>query len=283
MHPQVAGSQDFWDSIDLYQRMIYSKGNTFVNLGVSVGTAAEREIWIKENTGKHFCQCGCGEPVYICWLYYYRGIPKYIKAHRQWGRKETSKVNKWIKDNQNKHLCNCGCGSKIKIRKAHYHRGIPEYIQYHQHFFVESRFWEKVKKSEDENGCWEWIGKIVPNGYGKVYKNCKEMLAHRLSYEITYGEVPEGLFVCHKCDNPPCVRPSHLFLGTNQDNMMDSMIKDRRGRKLNKQKVLEILDMIKSGDNKKVVADIFGITPGTIGDILRGKIWNYVTGIERQR
>lgn len=92
---------------------------------------------------------------------------------------------------------------------------------------LESRFWSKVRKTD---GCWLWIGGKGHNGYGTLYvagAANRQMKAHRLSWRIHFGTIPGGLWVLHHCDNPPCVRPDHLFLGNRSDNMKDA---GRKGR-----------------------------------------------------
>lgn len=89
------------------------------------------------------------------------------------------------------------------------------------------RFWSKVDRSGD---CWEWQASRSTHGYGFFGRDGKVLYAHRVSYEITNGLIPKGpkrLHVCHHCDNPPCVRPDHLFLGTASDNLNDAYRKGR--------------------------------------------------------
>lgn len=89
------------------------------------------------------------------------------------------------------------------------------------------RFWEKVDKSKGENSCWEWTRYKDKDGYGQLRFKGRMYLAHRFSYMTYVGAIPEGMLICHKCDNPSCVNPDHLFIGTHLDNKRDCIKKGR--------------------------------------------------------
>ena len=92
-----------------------------------------------------------------------------------------------------------------------------------------ANFWDKVQP-EPNSGCYLWLGAVSSAGYGLQWHEGKCWQAHRLAYLKTFGELPSHLFVCHKCDNRLCVRPEHLFLGTNMDNLNDAISKGRLKR-----------------------------------------------------
>jgi hypothetical protein len=160
---------------------------------------------------------------------------------------------------------------------------------------LEIRFWRQVKKMD--SGCWVWTG-VTTNGYGQISYGGKGRRAHRVSWELHCGTIPDGLLVLHKCDNPPCVNPSHLFLGTHQDNMDDAIEKGRRptgelhpsrlhpelmsrgedngSAKLTAEQVMAIRDR-KGKAKHREIAKEFGIARSTVSTILRGEIWRHLS------
>ena len=146
----------------------------------------------------------------------------------------------------------------------------------------EPRFWAKVARA-DGDACWQWTAGRFDTGYGAFTIERRTMKAHRVSYELAYGPIPDGAFVCHRCDNPTCVRPDHLFLGTPLDNARDRDVKgrgaDRRGEragaaKLTRLQVRRIRQLYASGRlSQAALAARFGISQGTVHVIVTGKCW----------
>jgi len=136
-----------------------------------------------------------------------------------------------------------------------------------------------------ESGCWIWTGAVTGSGYGVIYRDGEQKSAHRISYEVHNTELSKDDVVCHKCDIPCCVNPSHLFVGTALDNMQD-MIKKGRGNKakgsaagpskLDETQVLEIKRQLADGVYQRVVAERFGVKASTIGSINSGVSWSHV-------
>ena len=144
----------------------------------------------------------------------------------------------------------------------------------------EERF-EQGYEPVTESGCWIWTKATSSAGYGQIYKDGRVQYAHRLSYEMHFGEIPKGLMVCHKCDNPACINPAHLFIGTNADNMADMVKKDRSNRKgesnpANKLTKEQVLSIRQDSRTTQAIANDYGVVRHTIGDIKRGKIWGWL-------
>jgi len=140
-----------------------------------------------------------------------------------------------------------------------------------------------------ETGCWEWQGKLGPFGYGGFSIGGKTTTAHRAGWRLFKGDVPKNIEVCHKCDNPKCVNPDHMFLGTHEENMKDAWQKERfanrrilRGEgigtsKLTDYDVLEIR-RLRSGEGKTMeeIAIMFDVTKGTIWKVISGRSWRHI-------
>ena len=143
------------------------------------------------------------------------------------------------------------------------------------------RFFSKIKKS---NSCWLWQGGRWSQGYGRFKSRGIDLKAHRISYSIYKGEIQNGLLVCHYCDNPPCVNPDHLFLGTNKQNTQDMLRKGRHSftgsmnpkAKLKDQDIIEIRRMILEGIFQKEIGRKFNVSQATISDIKLRSIWKHV-------
>ena len=145
---------------------------------------------------------------------------------------------------------------------------------------TEERFWSNVKHKP--GGCWEWTSYRHNQGYGLFKIKKTSYKAHRVSYEMEYGPIPNGMCVCHKCDNPPCVNPKHLFLGTQKDNMQDAANKGRLGKskgskngwsKLTEKQVVAIR---KDTRLHREIAKDYNVTRSVISGIKRRYSWKHV-------
>ena len=143
-----------------------------------------------------------------------------------------------------------------------------------------NQFWERVSKGD---GCWEWMGKRNQQGYGAVWFHGVHWRAHRLAWQLTHATAPGTLEVCHRCDNPACVRPDHLFLGTSKDNSSDREQKGRgnhydgHGRaKLTADAVAEIRRLYRPRDKElggPALARKYGVHHKRIYDVIHGRAW----------
>ena len=141
---------------------------------------------------------------------------------------------------------------------------------------------EKVMKSES---CWAWTAYRDRHGYGYFcVKPGWPEHAHRVAWRLTYGNIPEGVYVLHKCDTPSCVRPDHLFLGTQADNMRDAKEKgrtcrgeDHPGHRLTEQQAQDIRLLVQAGgDSHETIARRFGISRRLVGMIARRERWKWL-------
>lgn len=187
--------------------------------------------------------------------------------------------------------CHCGCGRKtalapINNKRRNWLKGKPEpFVLGHGYIRTktpEERFWEKVDKSSGEDACWLWTGYCDnKKGYGRIRWRGRPHVASRVAWEIAHGIPDDDLFVLHSCDNPRCVNPAHLFLGTNQDNIDDRERKNRnrppRGEKhwcskLTDSQVLEIRSRYAAGEtNQRQLGREYGVSGVQIGNIIHNK------------
>lgn len=146
------------------------------------------------------------------------------------------------------------------------------------------RFWKRVEKQDSEpDTCWLWTGPLDADGYGHHNEHRKNVPAHRFSYENFVGPIPEGKLVRHKCNNPPCIRPEHLELGTQKENIEDAVALGRHvhGETHGMVKITEataklVKSLLASGKKIKDVSSELNVGFYTVADISRGKTWKHV-------
>lgn len=128
-------------------------------------------------------------------------------------------------------------------------------------------------------GCWTWTGSKNQHGYGHIRFAGRYWYAHRIVYALTYGETPAGMVVRHTCDNPACVRPDHLLVGTQADNQRDMALRDRNGRaKVTNAQALTLIERYDRGVDSRVLAAEFGIARSTVYAIANGTTRSHFTG-----
>lgn len=150
------------------------------------------------------------------------------------------------------------------------------------------RFRSRIQTVDDATSCWLWQRGLDRHGYGAISLNGKMLKAHRVSWELENGDIPDEMCVCHHCDVPACVRPSHLFLGTHADNSADMVTKNRvnrqprkfgvenGGSKITPESVLQIRAMVASGMKTRDVGALFGICSSQVSNITRRIHWRNV-------
>lgn len=199
-------------------------------------------------------------------------------------------------------LCKCGCGTVVSgnYKRGHCNRGRKfgalsvETKEKLRQANLGKHVSEKTKLLMSENnmnkkeirwvindtGCWNCISHMTKNKYPKINRNGKVLSIARFMFEKKFGVTPKELFVCHKCDNPSCINPEHLFLGTIQENKQDEVNKGRQAKgetdgnhKLTEEQVLEIRN---SNKIQKNIAKRFGINRNTVYKITNRKLWKHI-------
>jgi len=159
-----------------------------------------------------------------------------------------------------------------------------------------NRFWSKVDV-RDAGACWEWRASGTNDGYGQIrpaanLRQPGKILAHRAAWELAHGPIPDGMYCLHRCDNPGCVNPAHLFLGTNDDNMADRQAKGRQARgeilsqpgernpssRLTEQQVRELRAARAGGASLAQLSERFGIHYQTAYRVAKGLLWPHIEG-----
>jgi hypothetical protein len=185
-------------------------------------------------------------------------------------------------------LCRCSCGSEKIISSKHLGRETLScgcLAAENAAARCANRalnFDERLKRMP--SGCLEWQGARDRSGYGTLRAGKRDHKAHRLAYERAFGPITNGRFVCHTCDNPPCCEPSHLFLGTSQDNIDDRQSKGRgasgermAAAKVNDHAVRQIRRLVsEDGHTQQAVAEMFGIDQTTVSKIVLRVSWKHV-------
>ncbi len=152
------------------------------------------------------------------------------------------------------------------------------------------RLLQRATPGKFPDDCWAWTGARVGRGYGQIWFFGRTQLAHRISFLLFRDEIPEGAFVLHSCDNPPCCNPAHLKLGSSLDNNRDMRSKGRAARivgekhpraKLTELRAIEILEGFRLGARQVDLAEEYGVSRHVIYDLVRGRSWPHLTAEEQ--
>lgn len=234
-----------------------------------------------------YCHCGCGQKTKLAPRTHSRkglvkGQPqRFIDGHQ-------SRLANFNNPNPSG-LCMCGCGEKTSIapctsKDKGWVRGKP--LRFVAGHFARTqpekplsdaneRFWARVDKNGPvhpalQTPCWLWTGGLNKYGYGKTSAGKKHIGAHRLSWMLTNGAIQDGLNVLHHCDNPKCVNPQHLYLGSHADNHRDMIARNRIvGRKLLAKDVQNIRLLRANGKSYKAIGDMYAVSATTASQVVK--------------
>lgn len=141
---------------------------------------------------------------------------------------------------------------------------------------VQCRFWVWVDiRSEAE--CWPWLGQTDSNGYGRIRVGGRNQKTNRIAYQLAHGDIPAGGHICHTCDNPICVNPDHLWIGTHAENMKDMARKGRRPRVGSKLTEAQAIEIYRDNRPERQIASDFNISHSIVNDIKNRRKWRTTT------
>jgi hypothetical protein len=242
-----------------------------------------------------YCQCGCGQKTKLSQhtdkrQNQIKGQPlRFVNGHNRRKTFPAPEIR----------YCECGCGQITPIAQTtNYTRKTTRgqrqrFIAGHAAKLrplrpISERFWEKVNKAGPDE-CWEWQGARGPAGHGvftigsKRDKTRKTIPAHRFAYTLEHGTISDDKEACHKCDNPPCCNPAHIFAGTHRENMEDMVAKDRSARgersgstKLTDNDVIKIRQLIDCGMKQAEIGKLYSISQKAVSLIALRKRWKHI-------
>lgn len=177
-----------------------------------------------------------------------------------WHHNRRTKFSGWCKT--------CRAKNDLERRRA---RGVQPHTKAEFEDFI--KFPDMIGTDE----CWEWFGGRSRRGYGNFAFNGKQYRANRFAYERYIGPIPDGLWVLHRCDNPPCCNPDHLFLGTNLDNVRDKIQKGRQQQgSLDEIKVREMRKLYEAGVSTRQIAKLFGVSAPHAWRVVTRREWAHI-------